>query len=346
MPPRPCPSGPKSDVPAACLRTPQSETHLVPPGSVPSAFHRVLQRPPLRRQNRWCPLPRTGVRFGRGLPSLRHVPPSWSLTTLTASSTSDPWACCIPLPTMRFTGLQPPEASMRPLRDIPHGAIPSRAFPSPTAAPPSPGSHAPLPFTSPREGARLRGLHPSKSPLPASVVADDQPPVALLGFRVLVAPSVPSDTVPPEGGPAVVDPEGPRLLVSSALLHTDIARPRAHDLVEAGRSVPAPKRPTGPMRGAPASRPCHVADLGRFRDGSSPPEGRAARSQAADDRGRPDRTSWGCLLHGLPSAPTHRGAPSSPAPWVARDFPRPSAHAAPCASHGRLGHRGAVARIP
>jgi hypothetical protein len=60
----------------------------VPPGSLPSAFHRVLQRPPLRRLDRWCPLPRTEARFGWKVPPFQHVPSSWFLTTLTASSTN------------------------------------------------------------------------------------------------------------------------------------------------------------------------------------------------------------------------------------------------------------------
>lgn len=73
---------------------------------------------------------------------LDPVPPSWFLTTLTASSIWMLRACCIPLPTMRFAvfplrSVSPPRGDLYPAR-LPHDALTLRRIPlvsSRTASP-------------------------------------------------------------------------------------------------------------------------------------------------------------------------------------------------------------------
>lgn len=127
----------------------RSETHLVPPGRLkPGAFHRVLQRPPLRRHDRWCPLPRAGAHFGGSVPTDPRVPPSWFLTTLTASSTFGGVSLLHPTADHEVHRvLCSAVPSQGPVDE--HASpmfTPSRAFPSPTADPTSPPHRAPSPL--------------------------------------------------------------------------------------------------------------------------------------------------------------------------------------------------------
>lgn len=58
-----------------------------PAQTKPSAFHRVLQRPPLRRTHLGRVLPRGFPRFGLVVPTTRHVPTSRFLTASPACAT-------------------------------------------------------------------------------------------------------------------------------------------------------------------------------------------------------------------------------------------------------------------
>lgn len=147
----------------------------------PSAFHRVSQRPPLRRHLCWSPLPRACARFGPASPDAALVPPSPFLPASTASS-----SC-------RFAGLLRPASDhgvhrVATLRcrmpatpsAFSHRCPPFRASPSREAVLASPRALAPLSFNgdavatsrpcSARESVatRVRGRTPS--------------PDALLGF--------------------------------------------------------------------------------------------------------------------------------------------------------------------
>lgn len=105
------------------------------------------QRPPLRRNACWSPLPRDRSRFGPTPPSARHVPPSPFLPASTACSTN------------RFAGLLRPASDLEVHRVATHRrrmpatasalslrCLPSRAFPFREAVPASPRGAAPLPF--------------------------------------------------------------------------------------------------------------------------------------------------------------------------------------------------------
>lgn len=109
-----------------------SKTPFASLGSVvPSAFHRVVQRSPLRHHRLRSPLPPTGwwasalrcqapraFRPRGSSPPRRLAPPKVSR------------ACCIPQATMGFTGLRPCQTTCRwPSRGVPAGASPSRAHP-------------------------------------------------------------------------------------------------------------------------------------------------------------------------------------------------------------------------
>jgi hypothetical protein len=96
--------------------------------AAPSGF----AKDPLRRRLRRSPLPSSpfGADFGETLPRASLVPPSWFRTTSTVSSSSASWACCIPLPTLRFTGF--PRRVRRPgRRRFPSDAVALQSFPHP-----------------------------------------------------------------------------------------------------------------------------------------------------------------------------------------------------------------------
>jgi hypothetical protein len=92
-------------------------------------------------------------------------------------------ACCIPLPTMGFTGFPPPPCHLAVVggRGFPTGALPFRAFPSRKAASTSPQTLAPstLPGCYPD---RPRGLAPLARPSRRLTVAGSTALVALMGF--------------------------------------------------------------------------------------------------------------------------------------------------------------------
>jgi hypothetical protein len=138
-----------------------------------SAFHRVVQRSPLRRCLPSNPLPHTEVCFGHPPPSVCRGPPSWFLTTLTDCSSSGLRACCVPLPTMRFTGFCA-------LSNTPHRCHTLQSIPLPSSRPDV--TARPLPPR--RHGlhpARPRGLAPLESPLHLTPLPMCVP-VALMGF--------------------------------------------------------------------------------------------------------------------------------------------------------------------
>jgi hypothetical protein len=96
--------------------------------AAPSGF----SKDPLRRHTRWSPLPSSpcGADFGETLPRASLVPSSWFRTTSTVSSSCALRACCIPLPTLRFTGF--PRRARRPgRRRFPSDAVALQSFPHP-----------------------------------------------------------------------------------------------------------------------------------------------------------------------------------------------------------------------
>lgn len=107
----------------------------------------------------------------RALPSSEgcrppSVPPSWSFPTLTVCSLTGLRACCIPLPTLGFTGFSRRGAASH-LRCVLTGATALQSASTRTAVPPSPATVAPSPLqaASPLRGpARPRGLAPCARP--------------------------------------------------------------------------------------------------------------------------------------------------------------------------------------
>lgn len=164
------------------LRTPRSETLLASPGLMPGAFHRVLQRPPLRRRNHGVPrpgCPRTP--FVPTLPSAECDPPSWFLTTLTApppTTCRHVAACCRPWGSPGFGSPRrsraPPEPPHRchTLQSLPLAGSRTRV----TAGP------FPLAVRRHAVPARPRGLAPPSSPLRPPLACAWGTPDALLGF--------------------------------------------------------------------------------------------------------------------------------------------------------------------
>jgi len=158
----------------------RSKPHLVSLGLLPGDSFRVVQRSPLRRRHRWSPLPAVRVRTSLSAPALPSarccqaaslVPPTWFLTTATASSSRDLWACCIPLPTLGFIGFQ---RGVRGPLDI-HASSPMppalQSFPHPQRRT---RRHRPavaiLPFSGSAQRdagpVRLHGVAPCERPLP------------------------------------------------------------------------------------------------------------------------------------------------------------------------------------
>jgi hypothetical protein len=88
-------------------------SHFTRPDSRRAPSLGLSKDPPLHRHHQGSPLPRTEVRFGHSLLHERLGPPSWFLPTLTVSSSSGSRACCIPQPTMRFTGFPAPPYPLR-----------------------------------------------------------------------------------------------------------------------------------------------------------------------------------------------------------------------------------------
>lgn len=161
-------------MPAGSPRPRRSETHFASPGSdEPSAFHRVLQRPPLRRHGFGRVLRRSCLRRARTMPRpdtfrLRGFSPPCRLAPPEGSR-----ACCIPLPTLGFVGFRTRGTrGLARLPNLPTDVPPSRAYPPATAglrvtaAPCPPAVHHP-------GVARLRGLDPSGSPWLRAAVAGD-----------------------------------------------------------------------------------------------------------------------------------------------------------------------------
>jgi len=141
--------GRESAPPAACWRIRCRRRISLPPGSYkPNAFHRVSQRPPLRRRACWSPLPRALARFGPSPPGAALVPSSPFLPASTASSSR------------RFAGLLRPASDLEVHRVATHRrrmpatasalslrCLPSRAFPFREAVHASPRGLAPLSFS-------------------------------------------------------------------------------------------------------------------------------------------------------------------------------------------------------
>jgi hypothetical protein len=108
----------------------------LPPGPKPSAFHRVLLEPPLHRRFVRSPLQQAEACVGTALPHAAHVPSSWFLTTLTASSSS------------RATGLLHPAAGHGVHRVRPT-ALRRATCPSPMPCPSERSPPMPAVLTSP-----------------------------------------------------------------------------------------------------------------------------------------------------------------------------------------------------
>lgn len=136
---------------ASSRSPPQSKTLLMPPGSKPSAFHRVVQRSPLRRSRTRCPLGRLPDR--RALARDTHVPPSCFPSTSTVCSTAAPRACCSPQPTMGFNRFPRDGRVCRATRHriprMPHPPAPPHRQPGSA----SPRTATPSPFTRPKTGS-------------------------------------------------------------------------------------------------------------------------------------------------------------------------------------------------
>jgi hypothetical protein len=123
----------------------------------------------------------------------RLVPPSWSRTTSTVSSTGGSWACCIPLPILGFIGFRPCVVTAL-------GAFspesPPTPYPPELSPPAQPHRHSCRPLPSCRFGLRSWCYQgpPTSRPCSAraSVVVNlrcrSSTPVALLGFPVSEAP--------------------------------------------------------------------------------------------------------------------------------------------------------------
>ena len=144
--------------------------------------------------------------FGPTLPSARHRPSSWSLTTMTAFSTPRLQACCILLPVLRFIAFGRPfgsaslESDASLLGRFPATQDPSELFPRWQPSPRHRGCcllavavgqlslvRSELRFRNPYARAvsdlgRLQGFAPSASPLRPPTVSDRKAPDALLGF--------------------------------------------------------------------------------------------------------------------------------------------------------------------
>lgn len=159
-------------------------SHFTRPDSRRAPSLGLSKDPPLHRHHQGSPLPRTEVRFGHSLLHERLGPPSWFLPTLTVSSSSGSRACCIPQPTMRFTGFPAPPYPLRG-RFGQSSPMPHPPEPSPREQP-APRHRSLLPPRRSRVApARPRGLAPLASPLHSLTVAGAVMPVALMGFPSL-----------------------------------------------------------------------------------------------------------------------------------------------------------------
>jgi hypothetical protein len=120
---------------SSCL--PQGSSKIAPPSTCPGESTLDQGR---------------GLGLGARLPRLVLVPPSWFGCHLDGFLLRlGRWACCIPSPTMGFTGLRPPRPTCLPgCGGVPTGAPPSRAFPSRGSRPRVTARRAPLPSHLPR----------------------------------------------------------------------------------------------------------------------------------------------------------------------------------------------------
>jgi len=207
-----------------------------------------------------------------------HVPSPWFPTTSTASSTSSVWACCIPLPILRFIGFPPTpdHRFMVRVRDFPSDALPSRAFPTRKAAPASLQAVALMPF-------RAAFLAPTRArstsrpcSVRASVVVNDRfrppTPVALMGFPVSEASPTSSPIAPPAEAascchsPLSERPAFRRPFPCSVRRHPEgghRARPMGRDWRREG--LPAPRRPVNGRRATRGGQQAHGAFDGPLR---------------------------------------------------------------------------------
>lgn len=226
----------------------------LPPGSWPSAFHRVLRRtapPPTRCR---CPLPRTEVRFGATLPHVTHVPPSWFLTTLTACSTYRSTGLLHPAAGHGVHRVADPRHSCRfavprclTLQSIP---LPGQLLPRHRGTmPPCPCATCVRPRGTSRRSSDRESVVTTRRHRLAALVA-------LLGFplwcracpKARTSSHVPSPVGPPEGSPP-----GP----------TDDSPPLPKERWSVCREARPPRNP--PAEGDSAPRACARAVVRRLR---------------------------------------------------------------------------------
>lgn len=126
-----------------------SKTPLASLGSVlPSAFHRVVQRSPLRHHRLRSPLPPTGW-WASALrcQAPRAFRPRGSSPPRRFTPPQVPRACCIPQATMGFTGLRPRRAICRwPAVERSRRCVTLQSTTSREAGPTSPQAVAPSPL--------------------------------------------------------------------------------------------------------------------------------------------------------------------------------------------------------
>ena len=148
-----CPAGaqcgPKSPLPAACWRIRCRRRISQPPGSEPSAFHRVLSKTASPSASQLVSTPASPeARFGLAPPGALLVPSSPFLTASTASSTSRFAGLLHPASDREVHRVSAPQRRMPAVTSaLPHRCTPSRAFPFREAVHASPRGLAPLPFT-------------------------------------------------------------------------------------------------------------------------------------------------------------------------------------------------------
>lgn len=189
----------------------------------PSAFHRVSQRPPLRRQPCWSPLPRACARFGPASPDAALVPPTPFLPASTASS-----SC-------RFAGLLRPAsdpgvhrvATLRRRMPATTQRFPTDACPSELLPPEKRFSRhreSLPPCRSTATPLRLRGLVPLGNPLRQRFVAEPHRPMLSWASQLGAPPGHASRSIRERTGRS----------------HQGSARTQTDPVARSTRSVPPP----------------------------------------------------------------------------------------------------------